>query len=108
MSEDILVEVVYALPLKQEIVPLKIRSGALVSEALAQSGILKDFPEIDLASAKVGIYGKQVKLDAVLRDKDRIEIYRPLIADPKEVRRKRAAEGKEMKKESGDAEASPI
>lgn len=108
MSEDILVEVVYALPLKQEILPLKIRPGALVSEAIEQSGILRDFPEIDLASAKVGIYGKPVKLDAVLRDKDRIEIYRPLIADPKEVRRKRAAEGKEMKKESGDAEASPI
>jgi hypothetical protein len=107
MSEEISVEVVYALPRKQEVLSLRIRSGALVSEAIARSGILRDFPEIDLASAKVGIYGKQVKLDAVLRDKDRIEIYRPLIADPKEVRRKRAAEGKEMKKEAGDAEAPP-
>ena len=106
MSEDISVEVVYALPQKQEVLSLKIRSGALVSEAIARSGILRDFPEIDLASAKVGIYGKQVKLDAMLRDKDRIEIYRPLIADPKEIRRKRAAEGKEEKKEAGDAEAS--
>ncbi len=105
MSDDISVEVVYALPQKQEVLSLRVRSGALVSEAIAQSGILRDFPEIDLASAKVGIYSKQVKLDAVLRDKDRIEIYRPLIADPKEVRRKRAAEGKEMKKEAGDAEA---
>lgn len=105
MSDDISVEVVYALPQKQEILSLKIRSGAVVSEAIAQSGILRDFPEIDLASAKVGIFSKQVKLDAVLRDKDRIEIYRPLIADPKEIRRKRAAEGKEMKKEAGDAEA---
>lgn len=105
MSDDISVEVVYALPQKQEVLSLRVRSGALVSEAIAQSGILQDFPEIDLASAKVGIYSKQVKLDAVLRDKDRIEIYRPLIADPKEVRRKRAAEGKEMKKEAGDAEA---
>ena len=95
MSEDISVEVVYALPQKQEVLSLKIRSGAVVSEAIEQSGILRDFPEIDLASAKVGIYSKQVKLDAVLRDKDRIEIYRPLIADPKEIRRKRAAEGKE-------------
>ena len=70
---------------------------------------MKEFniPEIDLVSAKVGIYGKQVKLDAVLRDKDRIEIYRSLIADPKEIRRKRVAEGKEMKKEAGDAESSP-
>ena len=106
MSDDISVEVVYALPQKQEILSLKIRSGAVVSEAIEQSGILRDFPEIDLASAKVGIYSKQVKLDAVLRDKDRIEIYRPLIADPKEIRRKRAAEGKEIKKEAGDAEAS--
>jgi putative ubiquitin-RnfH superfamily antitoxin RatB of RatAB toxin-antitoxin module len=106
MSGDILVEVAYALPQKQEVLSLKIRSGALVSEAIARSGILRDFPEIDLDSAKVGIYGKQVKLDAVLRDKDRIEIYRPLIADPKEIRKKRAAEGKEVKKETGDAEAS--
>jgi putative ubiquitin-RnfH superfamily antitoxin RatB of RatAB toxin-antitoxin module len=106
MSEDILVEVAYALPQKQEVLSLRIRSGALVSEAIARSGILRDFPEIDLARAKVGIYGKQVKLDAVLRDKDRIEIYRALIADPKEIRRKRAAEGKEVKKETGDAEAS--
>ncbi len=107
MSEDISVEVAYALPQKQEVLSLKIRSGAVVSEAIARSGILRDFPGIDLASAKVGIYGKQVKLDAVLRDKDRIEIYRPLIADPKEIRRKRAAEGKEMKKESGAAEVAP-
>lgn len=107
MSEDISVEVVYALPQKQEVLSLKIRPGAVVSEAIARSGILRDFPEIDLASAKVGIYGKQVKLDAVLRDKDRIEIYRPLIADPKEIRKKRAAEGKETKKEAGDAEAAP-
>jgi len=90
MSEDISVEVAYALPQKQEILTLKVRSGALVSEAIVQSGILRDFPEIDLVSAKVGIYGKPVKLDTVLRDKDRIEIYRPLIADPKEIRRKSA------------------
>lgn len=105
MSEDISVEVVYALPHKQEVLSLKIRAGAVVSEAIAQSGILRDFPEIDLASAKVGIYSKQVKLDAVLRDKDRIEIYRPLIADPKEIRKKRAAEGKEEKVVAGDAES---
>jgi putative ubiquitin-RnfH superfamily antitoxin RatB of RatAB toxin-antitoxin module len=97
MSGDILVEVAYALPQKQEVLSLKLKSGALVSEAIARSGILLDFPEIDLASAKVGIYGKQVKLDAVLRDMDRIEIYRPLMGDPKEIRRKRAAEGKGIK-----------
>jgi putative ubiquitin-RnfH superfamily antitoxin RatB of RatAB toxin-antitoxin module len=63
---------------------------------------MQKFPEIDLASAKVGIWNKSSELDAVLREKDRIEIYRPLIADPKEVRRKRAEEGKAMKKGGGD------
>ena len=62
-------------------------------------------PEIDLAVNKVGIFSKACKLDTVLRDKDRIEIYRPLIADPKEVRRQRAAEGKVMKKGGGTLEA---
>jgi putative ubiquitin-RnfH superfamily antitoxin RatB of RatAB toxin-antitoxin module len=107
MSEDISVEVVYALPEKQEVLSLKITSGAVVSEAIERSGILQDFPEIDLASFKVGIYGKLAKLDAVLRGGDRIEIYRPLIADPKEIRKKRAAEGKDVKKETGSAEAAP-
>lgn len=106
MSEEILVEVAYALPQKQEVLSLKVNSGATVSQAIEQSGILADFPEIDLASAKVGIFGKQAKLDAVLRDKDRIEIYRPLIADPKEIRKKRAAEGKGVKQETGEAEAA--
>lgn len=106
MSEEISVEVVYALPQKQKVLSLKARAGALVSEVIEMSGILRDFPEIDMATAKVGIYGKQVKLDAVLRDKDRIEIYRPLIADPKEIRKKRAAEGKGEKNEAGDAEAT--
>lgn len=106
MSEEILVEVAYALPQKQEVLSLKVKSGATVSQAIEQSGILADFPEIDLASAKVGIFGKQAKLDAVLRDKDRIEIYRPLIADPKEIRKKRAAEGKGVKQETGEAETA--
>lgn len=103
MSDEILVEVAYALPQKQEVLSLKVRAGATVSQAIEQSGILADFPEIDMASAKVGIFGKQTKLDVELKDKDRIEIYRPLIADPKEVRKKRAAEGKGMKSEEGEA-----
>ena len=106
MSEEISVEVVYALPQKQEVLPLKVKPGTTVSLAIEQSGILAEFPEIDLASAKLGVFGKLVKLDAVLRDKDRIEIYRPLIADPKEVRRKRAAEGKGVKTESAETEES--
>lgn len=106
MSEEILVEVAYALPHKQEVLSVKVKPGATVSQAIEQSGILADFPEIDLASAKVGIFGKQAKLDAALRDKDRIEIYRPLIADPKEIRKKRAAEGKGTKQEAGEAETA--
>ena len=65
--------------------------------------MLDAFPEIDLAKNKVGIFSKLVKLDETVRDKDRVEIYRPLIADPKEVRRKRAEEGKVTKKGGGDA-----
>ena len=63
--------------------------------------MLEKYPEIDLAANKLGIFGKLAKADTVLRDRDRIEIYRPLIADPKEVRRRRAEEGKVMKKGGG-------
>jgi len=63
-----------------------------------QSGIMMDFPDLELEDAKVGIFGKVAAMTTVLSDGDRVEIYRPLIADPKEVRRKRAAEGKKMKK----------
>jgi hypothetical protein len=75
-----------------------------VREAIERSGLLAEFPEIDLANNKLGIWNKLAKPDALLRDKDRVEIYRPLIADPKEVRRQRAAEGKVMKKGGGEAE----
>ncbi|MEJ2621117.1 MAG: RnfH family protein [Candidatus Thiodiazotropha sp.] len=69
-----------------------------VEQAIEQSTIKQRFPEIDLKVNKTGIFGKAAKLDAVLNDGDRVEIYRPLIADPKEARKKRAAEGKAMKK----------
>lgn len=103
MSEMINVEVVYALPHEQLLLKLKLREGATVTEAISASGIIDRHPEIDLARSKLGIYGKLTKPDAVLRDRDRVEIYRPLIADPKEIRRKRAEEGKVMKKGGGDA-----
>jgi hypothetical protein len=67
-------------------------------QAIEASGILGRFPEIDLGTNKIGIFGKAAKLDAVLSEGDRVEIYRPLIADPKEARKKRAAEGKAMRK----------
>lgn len=96
------VEVVYALPHVQMLVPLEVAEGTSVEEAIRLSGVLDKFPEIDLAHAKVGIWNKATELTAALREKDRVEIYRPLIADPKEIRRKRAEEGKAMKKGGGD------
>jgi putative ubiquitin-RnfH superfamily antitoxin RatB of RatAB toxin-antitoxin module len=103
MSDDkIYVELVYALPAEQLLLKSEVPKGTTIAEAVRLSGILDKFPEIDLEKGKFGIFGKLSKVDTVLREKDRIEIYRPLIADPKEVRRKRAEEGKVMKKGGGD------
>jgi hypothetical protein len=101
-TEEMMVEVAYALPSQQVILPTKVPTGANAEAAIRASGVLAKFPEIDLAINKIGIFGKLSKLDAELRHLDRVEIYRPLIADPKEVRRQRAAEGKVMKKGGGD------
>ncbi len=92
------VEVAYARPDKQRIIPLEVPVGTTVREAIEASGILEEFPEIDLSRNKVGIFGRLTKPDTVLREGDRVEIYRPLIADPKAVRRQRAAQGKTMRK----------
>ncbi|MDD2934838.1 MAG: RnfH family protein [Methylotenera sp.] len=99
---EITVEVAYALPTEQLIVPVNVPDSATAEQAIMASGILSKFPEIDLAVNKVGIFGKLVKLESPLRHLDRVEIYRPLIADPKEVRKQRAADGKIMKKGGGD------
>jgi putative ubiquitin-RnfH superfamily antitoxin RatB of RatAB toxin-antitoxin module len=106
MAEPVSVEVVYALKDRQELVALKLSAGATAGEAVERSGLLGKYPEIDLARNKLGVFAKLVKPDAVLRDRDRVEIYRPLIADPKEVRKKRAAEGKVMKKGAGEQDVS--
>jgi len=103
MNDKINIEVVYALPGEQLLIRQAVPAGTTVAGAIQASGMLDKHPEIDLAANKLGIFGKLTKADAVVRDKDRIEIYRPLIADPKEVRRKRAEEGKVMKKGGGDA-----
>jgi uncharacterized protein len=102
VSDRINIEMVYALPHEQALLKLQVPQGTTVEDAVKISGILERYPEIDLAKNKMGIYGKLSRADAVLRDKDRVEIYRPLIADPKEVRRQRAAEGKVMKKGGGE------
>ena len=102
MSDQISVEVCYALPERQELVKVKLAPNGTVQQALEASGLLAKFPEVSLEQSKFGVYGKLVRLDTALREGDRVEIYRPLIADPKEVRRKRAEEGKTMKKGGGD------
>ncbi len=105
MAETIQVDVCYALSDKQFVVSLKLPEGSTVQQAVEASGLLEKHPEIDLKKNKFGIWNKLSKLDSMLRDHDRIEIYRPLIADPKEVRKQRAAEGKVMKKGAGDSES---
>jgi putative ubiquitin-RnfH superfamily antitoxin RatB of RatAB toxin-antitoxin module len=102
MADSLHVSVVYALPQRQELVQLSLPEGATLQQAVEASGLLQKFPEIDLAKNKLGIFGKLSKADTLLRDRDRVEIYRPLIADPKEVRRQRAAEGKVLKKGGGE------
>jgi len=85
------VEVAYALPDRQVIIVLEIEPNSTVQAAIQQSNILVQFPEIDLQQQKVGIFSKRCELTDVVHDGDRIEIYRPLIIDPKTARRKKAA-----------------
>ena len=96
-SQHIKVEVAYALPNQQLIIPISIPPESNVEAAIRASGILEKFPEIDLNMNQIGIFSKLSKLDSPLRNLDRIEIYRLLIADPKEARKQRAADGKGMK-----------
>jgi putative ubiquitin-RnfH superfamily antitoxin RatB of RatAB toxin-antitoxin module len=102
--ESINVEVAYAIPEKQIIRAVNVDAGTTIGAAIVQSGIMMDFPDLELEDAKVGIFGKVASMTTVLSNGDRVEIYRPLIADPKEVRRKRAAEGKVMKKGSSSTD----
>lgn len=99
------VEVAYARPDEQVIIPVEVAAGATLEQVILQSRIQERFPDIDLNTAKVGVFGKLGKLSAAVRAGDRVEIYRPLLADPKVVRKKRAAEGKPMRK--GGAEREP-
>jgi hypothetical protein len=84
------VEIIYALIQEQNIIRLSVSSGTTIEDAITQSGILKLYPAIDLAINQVGIFSQRKSLSYELIDGDRIEIYRELIADPKEVRRNRA------------------
>ena len=98
VEAQIRVEVVFAKADEQALEQLVVAADATVESVIRESGLLERFPEIDLSVNKVGVFGKAAALSAGLHDGDRIEIYRPLIADPKEARKKRAAEGKAMKK----------
>jgi hypothetical protein len=93
-TEKITIEVVYGVSHKQRILTLLVDDGTQVEQAIIESGIIKLFPEIDLNVNKVGIWNRTVKLSEPLSDLDRIEVYRPLIADPKDVRKRRAEKAK--------------
>ena len=98
-GEKISVEVAYALPEKQMIIELEVPPGTNMLDAVKQSGIADKFSDIDLDNLALGIFGKAERkpLERVLEPGDRVEIYRPLIADPKEVRKQRAAKVKAEK-----------
>ncbi|MCB1709942.1 MAG: RnfH family protein [Halioglobus sp.] len=96
-KDRIRVEVAYALPDKQAILALEVPAGTTVLAAAQQSGIADKFDTIDLENDKFGIFGNLVAPGQVLKEGDRVEIYRPLIADPKEVRKARAARVRERR-----------
>ena len=101
-QQTIPVEVTYAKPDKQVIIPVQVKPGTTLIEAVRLSGILEHFPEIDLSQNKFGIFSKISPPETVLREKDRVEIYRPLIADPKDSRRKRAEKKHAHEEAAGD------
>ena len=98
MSDKLTIEVVYALPDQQVVIPLTVDDDTNIEQAILASGILTQFPEIDLTQNRVGIYSRLAKLSDGLLDGDRIEIYRPLLEDPREIRRRRAKEQAEKQK----------
>jgi|TARA_B100000768_G_scaffold20903_1_gene18623 hypothetical protein len=91
-----IVEVAYALADKQSLLTIEVERGATLKDAIEASGILESFKQIDLTKDRVGIFSKFASLDTILQEKDRVEIYRSLVADPKEVRKERAAMVKAM------------
>ncbi|MEW5839210.1 MAG: RnfH family protein [Pseudomonadota bacterium] len=100
-EEKMNIEVAYALPERQTLLRLKVPAGTTAEQAVQLSGLPERYPDLDLASSKLGIFAKVVPSSRELREGDRVEIYRPLIADPKAVRQKRAEEGKKLKKGGG-------
>lgn len=91
VADGLDVVVAYAKQQQEFLQPLRVAPGTTIGQAIEQSGVLTSFPDINLVTQPVGIFGKKKTLDTVLRARDRVEIYRPLVADPKDSRRKRAA-----------------
>tara|TARA_B110000902_G_scaffold230655_1_gene272322 strand:- start:421 stop:771 length:351 start_codon:yes stop_codon:yes gene_type:complete len=113
-NKMIVVEVVYGLPEKQKLIQLNVPVGTTALQAVGQSGIVQSFPQIDLDNCKMGIFAQVLGTKGLaepseyqLQERDRVEIYRPLIADPKEVRRRRAEEAK-LKKEQAEIEGKAV
>lgn len=102
IEETIEVEVAYALPERQLILKAEVPAGTTAIEAVRLSGIEQQFPEIDLGRQRLGVFGKLCKADRVLHPGDRVEIYRPLLVDPRTARRELAAAGKSMGKGARD------
>lgn len=106
MTETILVEVAYARPERQLILAVAVPAGTTAAEAVRLSGIEEQFPEIALDKNRLGVFGKLCKADRLLNAGDRVEIYRPLLADPRAARRERAAAGKSMGKDGPNDSAA--
>jgi len=104
MAEMLGISVCYASDKVEWLHPMQVEAGTTIGEAIERSGVLEAFRDINLTTQPVGIYAKKKTLDTVLRERDRIEIYRPLVADPKESRRKRAAK-REGAASAGDGAA---
>jgi len=94
LNNEITIEVIYALPTEQNIISIRVNKTCKVKEAIEKSGVLEKYPEIDLDEEKLGIFSKKCTLTDSLNDWDRIEIYRPLIIDPKQARKDRAEKNK--------------
>jgi putative ubiquitin-RnfH superfamily antitoxin RatB of RatAB toxin-antitoxin module len=105
-DEKIRVEVAYAREKTQALLAVQAEPGLSIRDAIERSGMLQRFPEIDLGVNKVGIFGKVAALDATLTDGDRVEIYPPLIADPKQARKARAAGAPDKQRRAGASDAS--
>ena len=98
MAELLNIEVAYATPQRQSLVELQLPADATVRDAVRRSGLQNQYPELDIEHCPVGIFGQQVADNRVLRDGDRVEIYRPLVNEPREARRRLAARGGTMGK----------